>query len=63
MAKTEAGYWLGTEPVDVERVADAEALKAVLLRVIGRGNPIVPTPSRLGGHSGPAIDGHLKTGQ
>ena len=46
MAKTQAGYWLGIEPVDVERVTDAEALKRVLLKVIGRGNPIVPTPSR-----------------
>jgi len=46
VAKTQAGYWLGIEPVDVERVSDAEALKAVLLRAISRGNPIVPTPSR-----------------
>ncbi len=46
MARTEAGYWLGVEPVDVEKVADAGALKGVLLRAINRGNPIVPTPTR-----------------
>lgn len=46
MAKTRSGYWLATEPVDVVRVEDAEALKAVLLKVIARGNPVVPTPSR-----------------
>jgi len=46
MAQTEAGYWLGIEPVDVEKVADADALKGVLLRAINRGNRIVPTPAR-----------------
>jgi hypothetical protein len=46
MGRTEAGYWLGIEPVDVESVADADALKGVLLRAINRGNPIVPTPTR-----------------
>ena len=37
---------MGIEPVDVERVADQEALKVVLLKAIGRGNPVVPTPDR-----------------
>jgi hypothetical protein len=46
MARTVAGYWLGIEPVDVEKVADASAMKGVLLRAINRGNPIVPTPTR-----------------
>jgi hypothetical protein len=46
MAQTEAGYWLGVEPVVVEKVADADALKGVLLRAMNRGNPIVPTPTR-----------------
>jgi len=46
MAQTEAGFWLGIEPVVVEKVADADALKGVLLRAITQGNPIVPTPTR-----------------
>ncbi len=46
MAKTEAGYWLHIEPVDVERISNPESLKPVLLKAIGRGNPIVPTPRR-----------------
>ncbi|MGA2183132.1 MAG: hypothetical protein ABSH47_08895 [Bryobacteraceae bacterium] len=46
MARTQAGFWLSVEPVDVAPVADAEALKLVLLRAIERGNPVVPTPGR-----------------
>lgn len=45
-AKTEAGYWLAVEPVDVRKVADPEALHSMLLAAINRGNPIVPTPAR-----------------
>jgi hypothetical protein len=45
-AKTEAGYWLAIEPVDVAPVANAEALHHLLLKSIGRGNPVVKTPNR-----------------
>jgi len=45
-AKTEAGYWLAVEPVDVAPVANAEALHRLLLKAIGRGNPVVKTPTR-----------------
>lgn len=46
MAKTKAGYWMGIEPVDVRKVETADALKGLLLAVIERGNPRVPTPTR-----------------
>jgi hypothetical protein len=46
MARTEAGYWMGVEPVAVQRVETVEALEQLLLAVIARGNPFVPTPTR-----------------
>ena len=46
MAKTEAGYWMGIEPVDVQEVESPEALQTLLMAVIKRGNPVVPTPTR-----------------
>jgi hypothetical protein len=45
MAKTEAGYWMGIEPVDVQKVESPEALQILLMTAIKRGNP-VPTPTR-----------------
>jgi hypothetical protein len=45
-AKTEAGYWMAIEPVDVAPVPDATALKDLLLKAMARGNPVVPTPTR-----------------
>ena len=45
-AKTEAGYWMGVEPVDVRKVESPEALQRLLLAAIKQGNPIVPTPTR-----------------
>lgn len=46
MGKTEAGYWLGVEPVDVLKVETVAALQTSLLAALRRGNPIVPTPTR-----------------
>ena len=46
MAKTEAGYWMGIEPVDVRNVESPEALQSMLLAAINRGNPVVRTPTR-----------------
>jgi hypothetical protein len=48
MARTEAGYWMGVEPVVVRKVETVEALEQLLLAVIARGNPVVPTPTRQG---------------
>ena len=45
-AKTEAGYWLAVEPVDVAPVGNAEDLRRLLLKAIDRGNPVVKTPTR-----------------
>ena len=45
-AKTEAGYYLGIEPVAVVDATDRAAVKAAFLDAVSRGNPIVPTPSR-----------------
>lgn len=46
MAKTEAGYWMGIEPVDVQKVEVPEALQTLLMDAVKRGNPVVPTPKR-----------------
>lgn len=46
MAKTAAGYWMGVEPVDVQKVETVEALERLLLVAMARGNPVVPTPTR-----------------
>lgn len=46
MAKTEAGYWMGIEPVDVQKVESPEALQTLLMAAIKRGNPVVLTPTR-----------------
>jgi hypothetical protein len=46
MARTEAGFYLAVEPVEVASVGDKAALEQALVRTISRGNPIVPTPTR-----------------
>ena len=46
MARTEAGYWLGVEPVDVQAVKAVDELQKLLLTAVSRGNPRVKTPSR-----------------
>ena len=45
-AKTEAGYWLAVEPVDVGPVRNADDLHRLLMKAIARGNPLVTTPTR-----------------
>jgi len=45
-ARTEAGYWLAIEPVDVAPVRTADDLHQALLKAIERGNPVVKTPTR-----------------
>ena len=46
MARTTAGFYMGVEPVEVVDARDRTALEQALIRVVNRGNPIVPTPSR-----------------
>jgi hypothetical protein len=46
MARTEAGFYIGIEPVEVVDLCDHAAVEQALIRTISRGNPSVPTPSR-----------------
>ena len=46
LTRTDAGFYLATEPVEVLRRPTEEALAAALGRVERRGNPAVPTPAR-----------------
>jgi len=46
VAQTEAGFYLGVEPVDVVPVANTEALQRAILRAIKTGNPKIATPTR-----------------
>jgi len=46
MAKTEAGFYLAIEPVEVVPIEDKAALEQALAKIISRGNPRVPTPTR-----------------
>jgi len=45
-AKTEAGFYLGIEPIEVVDARERAGVEQAVLRAIGRGNPPVPTPSR-----------------
>jgi hypothetical protein len=45
LATTKAGYYLETEPVARLDLADP-GLPAIVRKVLERGNPVVPTPSR-----------------
>jgi hypothetical protein len=46
MARTEAGFYIGIEPVEVVDARDHVGMEQALIRTIRRGNPAVPTPSR-----------------
>jgi hypothetical protein len=46
MARTQAGFYVGIEPVEVVDVRDQVGLEQALLRAVHRGNPSVRTPSR-----------------
>jgi hypothetical protein len=43
-ARTEAGFYLEVEPIEVVTASDEAALEKALLDTIRRGHPIVPTP-------------------
>ncbi len=46
VAKTEAGYWLNTEPVEHASLGDFASVSKAIHAVASRGSKIVPTPSR-----------------
>lgn len=46
MAKTDAGFYMGIEPVEVVDASDHSGLQEALIRSISRGNPSVSTPGR-----------------
>ena len=46
MAQTEAGFYIGIEPVEVIDATDRQGLEQALIRAVNRGNPVVPTPTR-----------------
>lgn len=45
-AKTEAGFFVSTEPVVVVSIQDTELFQKALKEIIGKGNPLVATPLR-----------------
>ena len=48
MARTEAGFYLAVDPVEVVDAVNPAAMETALMNVVRRGNPAVPTPSRDG---------------
>lgn len=46
VARTEAGYYMGIEPLRVVPVDDSAAVQAAIKDAMSAGNPIVPTPTR-----------------
>jgi hypothetical protein len=46
VARTEAGFFLDTDPVEVVPAVNTEALRDAVKQAIARGNPRVPTPTR-----------------
>jgi len=59
-AKTDAGYYLDIEPVEVKTISDEEGFIAAIKRTINRGHPIVPAPTRGTGFPKPVILRHAK---
>jgi hypothetical protein len=46
MAKTEAGFYVGVEPVHVLDEWDSEGIESAIVAAVERGNPRIPTPNR-----------------
>jgi hypothetical protein len=46
VAKTEAGFYMSREPVDVVPAANTDGLRRAINDVLARGNAIIPTPKR-----------------
>jgi hypothetical protein len=55
MAKTEAGYYLHIEPVEVAAITNREDFATAVRRTIERGHPLVPTPTRATGFPKPLV--------
>ena len=51
MARTEAGYGMAVEPIEVQRVGSVDELEELLCRVIARGNRVIPTPALSSRHT------------
>src|SRR5258708_39144334 len=54
-AKTEAGYYLDIDPVEVTSISDAEGFARAVRQTIDRGHPTVPTPTRATGFPKPVV--------
>ena len=61
-AKTEAGYYMNVDPVEVVPVSDTESFARAVDRVIAHGHPIVPTPTRASGFPKPVVPKYAKLG-
>ncbi|MGH9632965.1 MAG: hypothetical protein ACRD7E_32075 [Bryobacteraceae bacterium] len=59
MARTDAGFYLAIEPVEIVPIDDKVALEQALVKTIARGNPKVPTPTR-GSFPQPVVLPHAK---
>ena len=59
-AKTQAGYYLDIDPVEVTPISDEESFISAIRRCIDRGHPIVPTPTRATGFPKPVILRYVK---
>ena len=59
-AKTQAGYYLDIDPVEVTSISDEEGFIRAIRRCIDRGHPIVPTPTRATGFPKPVILRYVK---
>jgi hypothetical protein len=46
VARTEAGFYMDIEPVEVAAAADLGAIQLAVKSAVARGNPRVPTPTR-----------------
>jgi hypothetical protein len=44
MARTQAGYYMGIDPVEVVDSHNQRAIEQAVIRTVKRGNPSVPTP-------------------
>ncbi|SRR6266404_2336054 len=59
-AKTQAGYYLDIEPVEVTPISDEESLMGAIRRSIDRGHPTIPTPTRATGFPKPVVLAYVK---
>lgn len=46
MGRTDAGFYIGIDPVEVRDSTDRAGAEEAMLRTVERGNPMIPTPTR-----------------